>query len=140
MRVRFVNPETLYMELQSYFPIHADLMKFLDINACWEYCITNDDINDVTIKLHFFLQKKDENSLIMTRQDSNIKSDLILYFTEKAILQLIEGNPSAEEYFHRYHEIMNNPKLSIEVDNKVNKPRLVLWKLGYKKWQAAFKF
>jgi len=65
---------------------------------------------------------------------------LILYFTEKAILDLIKGNPSADEYYSRYLEVMNNPKPGIEVDNKVNKPRLKLWQMGYKKWQSDFKF
>jgi len=35
---------------------------------------------------------------------------------------------------------MSNPKPGIELDNKVNKPRLKLWQMGYKKWQSDFKF
>jgi hypothetical protein len=35
---------------------------------------------------------------------------------------------------------MENPQAGIEVDNKVNKPRLKLWQIGYKKWQKDFKF
>ena len=76
----------------------------------------------------------------MTKEDPDIKPDLILYFTEKAILNLIDGNPSADEYYARYREIMYNPQPGIELDNKVNKPRLQLWRLGYKNWQKDFKF
>jgi hypothetical protein len=68
------------------------------------------------------------------------KPDLILYFTEKAILKLIQNNPSADEYFIRYRELMNNPSPGVEVDNKVNKSRLKLLKLGYREWQKDFGF
>jgi hypothetical protein len=69
-----------------------------------------------------------------------MEPDLILYFTEKAILSLIQGKPSAEEYYNRYREIMDNPKPNIQIDNKINKPRLKLWRLGYKQWQKDFNF
>jgi len=35
---------------------------------------------------------------------------------------------------------MYNPRFKTQLDNKVNKPRLKLLKLGYKKWQKDFKF
>jgi len=76
----------------------------------------------------------------MTENKPDLKPDLILYFTEKAILHMIEGTSSAEEYFKRYRNVMENPQLGIEVDNKVNKPRLKLWQIGYKQWQKDFKF
>ncbi|MCK4370559.1 MAG: hypothetical protein KAW03_05790, partial [Candidatus Lokiarchaeota archaeon] len=88
----------------------------------------------------YFLYKKDENLLEMTKINPGIKPDLILYFTEKAILDLTKENPSANEYYSRYRELMSNPKPGIELDNKVNKPRLKLWQMGYKKWQSDFKF
>ena len=53
---------------------------------------------------------------------------------------MIEGNPSVEEYYNRYHRVMDDPQPLIEVDNKINKPRLKLWQMGYKKWQKDFKF
>ena len=115
-------------------------MRHLNVNACWEYFITDNTTNDNNIKLHYFLFKKDEDILEMTKEAPDIKPDLILYFTEKAILSVIEGNPSAEEYYARYHKVMYNPLPGIEVDNKVNKPRLTLWQMGYKKWQKDFKF
>ena len=76
----------------------------------------------------------------MTKESPSVKPDLILYFTENAILNMIEGNPTVEEYYNRYHKVMDNPQPTIEVDNKVNKPRLKLWQIGYKKWQKDFKF
>ncbi len=135
-----MEPDKLYTKLKEFFPNQLDLMRHLHVNACWEYSITEQSTDDANIKLNFFLFKKNEKSLKMTKQVPDIKPDLILYFTEKAILNLIEGNSSAEEYYARYHKVMNNPQSGIEVDNKVNKPRLKLWQIGYKKWQKDFKF
>ncbi|MHA1490654.1 MAG: hypothetical protein ACTSRI_13480 [Promethearchaeota archaeon] len=135
-----MNSEELYAELRKFFPNTLDLMRNLSVNACWEYQIMENSTDNDTIKLHYFLYKKDDNSLEMTKEKLDLKPDLILYFSEKAILKLIEGNPTADEYYARYREIMDNPQPEIELDNKVNKPRLKLWQLGYKKWQKDFKF
>ncbi|MFW9900771.1 MAG: hypothetical protein ACFFDY_05720 [Candidatus Thorarchaeota archaeon] len=135
-----MEPEELYKKLKVYFPHKSDLMRHLKVGACWEYYISEKSTNEENFKLHYFLCKEQEKRLNMTKYNLNIKPDLILYFTEGAILNLIEGNPNAEEYYSRYREVMNNPKPGIEVDNKVNKPRLKLWQIGYKKWQSEFKF
>ena len=135
-----METEELYKSLKSYFPNTLDLMRHLKINACWEYFITEHSTDEETAKLTYFLYKKDENFLEMTKINPGIKPDLILYFTEKAILDLTKENPSANEYYSRYRELMSNPKPGIELDNKVNKPRLKLWQMGYKKWQSDFKF
>ena len=135
-----MEPDKLYTKLKGFFPKQLDLMRHLHVNACWEYFITENSTNDTIFKLHYYLFKKNENTLEMTKEVPDIKPDLILYFTEKAILNLIEGNSSAEEYYARYHKAMDNPQSGIEVDNKVNKPRLKLWQIGYKKWQKDFKF
>ncbi len=135
-----MDTEELFKKLKTYFPNNLDLMRYLNIHACWEYYITENSTNEENFKLHFFLHKEQEKKLEMTRNSPEIKPDLILYFTEKAILDLIKGDPSVEEYYTRYHDVMNNPKPGIEVDNKVNKPRLKLWQMGYKKWQSYFKF
>ena len=135
-----MDAEELYKILETYFKNNLDLMRHLKVQACWEYFITENSTNEENFKLHYFLYKKQGKKLEMTRENPNIKPDLILYFTEIAILDLIRGNPSAEEYYTRYREIMNNPKPRIEVDNKVNKSRLNLWQIGYKKWQSEFKF
>jgi hypothetical protein len=135
-----LDSEELYTKLKEFFPNQLDLMRHLHVNACWEYIITKQSTADTNIKLNFFLLKMNETSLEMTKQVPDIKPDLILYFTEKAILYLIEGISSVEEYYARYHKAMDNPQPGIEVDNKVNKPRLKLWQIGYKKWQKDFKF
>jgi hypothetical protein len=135
-----MESKELYKTVKFYFSNNLDLMRHLNINACWKYLIAENSTNDENFKLRYFLYKEGDKKLKITRNNPNIKPDLILYFTERAILNLIEGSPSAEEYYSRYREIMNNPKPGIEVDNKVNKPRLKLWQMGYKKWQSEFKF
>jgi len=135
-----MESEKLYTKLKIFFPYQLDLMRHLHVNACWEYIISEQSTNDPTILLNFFLFKKNENSLRMIKNKPDIKPDLILYFTKKAILTIIEGVSSAEEYYKRYHKVMTHPQSGIEVDSKVNKPRLKLWQIGYKQWQKDFKF
>jgi hypothetical protein len=135
-----METEELYAKLKGFFPKLWDLMRHLHVNACWEYNITEHSTDDTHIKLHFYLFKKNEKSLEMTKDKPEIKPDLILYFTEKAILNIIEGVSGAEEYYERYHKVMDHPQSEIEVDSKVNKPRLKLWQIGYKYWQKDFKF
>ena len=135
-----MDSKELYSELKQYFPNTLDLMRHLHVNACWEYQIFENSINNDNVKLIYYLYKKEENKLEITKKKPDIVPDLILYFTEKAILSMIHGNPSAEEYYTRYHNVMDNPKPTIEVDNLVNKARLKLWKIGYKSWQKDFKF
>jgi hypothetical protein len=135
-----MDSEELYKKLKSFFPNNLDLMRHLKVNACWEYIITEDSTYDENVKLCYYLYKKAENLLEMTKDNPSIKPDLILFFTEKAILNLIHGNPSADEYFNRYRKLMYNSLSENQVDNKINKPRLKLFKLGYQKWQKDFKF
>jgi len=135
-----MEPDKLYTKLKGFFPNQLDLMRHLHVKACWEYVITEQTTNEANIKLNFFLFKKNEKSLEMIKTKPDIKPDLILYFTEKAILNMIEGTSNAEEYYKRYHNIMNHPLPGIELDSKVNKPRLKLWQIGYKNWQKDFKF
>ena len=80
-----MDSEELYSKLKSYFPRNLDLMRHLNVNACWKYIITEESTYDEHAKLSYFLFKKDKNTLEMTRKKPNIKPDLILYFTEKAI-------------------------------------------------------
>ncbi len=135
-----MNSEELYNKLKQYFPNNLDLMRHLEVGACWEYLIFENSIDDEDPKVHYFLYKKDENSLKMTMENPQIEPDLILYFTEISILTLIQGNPNAEDYFSDYKEIIENPKPGMVVDNKVNKARLKLWRIGYKNWQKDFNF
>jgi hypothetical protein len=140
-----MNADELYDRLKQYFPNHLDLMRHLDVGACWEYIIFENSIgdsieNNVTPKTHYFLFKESPDSLKMTKKRPDMDPDLILYFTERAILTLIEENPNADKYFSHYKEIMENPTPEVEVDNKVNKARLKLWRLGYRSWQNDFNF
>ncbi|TFG21901.1 MAG: hypothetical protein EU533_04880 [Promethearchaeota archaeon] len=114
-------------------------MRHLEIEACWEYKITENKI-DEPAKYHFFLIKKTNSKLEFTTAIPELKPDLILYFTENAVLELIKGKPTIEEYYKRYRNIMKNPQPGIELDSKINKPRLKLLKLGYRSWQKDFKF
>ena len=135
-----MEPDKLFTKLKEFFPNQLDLMRHLHVNACWEYIITEQSTDDANITLNFFLFKKNEKSLEMTKTKPDIKPDLILYSTEKAILNMIEGTSNAEEYYVRYHNIMDHPLPGIELDSKVNKPRLKLWQIGYKNWQKDFNF
>ncbi len=135
-----IETEELYTKLEGFFPKNLDLMRHLHKNACWEYVITEHSTDDTHLKLNFYLFKKNEISLEMTKNKPEIKPDLILYFTEKAILSMIEGVSTAKEYYERYRNVMEHPRPGIEVDSKVNKPRLKLWQIGYKQWQKDFKF
>lgn len=135
-----MDSEELYKKLRSYFPHNLDLMRHLNVNACWEYYITENSLNEENPKLIYYLYKKDKKTLEMVKINPGIKPDLILYFTEKAILNLIENYPKADEYFIQYRKLMYNTHSEIQMDNKINKPRLKLLKLGYQKWQKDFKF
>jgi hypothetical protein len=135
-----MDSDELLKKLKSYFSHNVDLMRHLNMNACWEYIITEKSLNEEKPKLHYYLYKKNETTLELVKNIPGIKPDLILYFTENAILNLINGNPKADEYYAKYREMMYNSHSGIQVDNKVNKPRLKLLKLGYQKWQKDFKF
>jgi hypothetical protein len=135
-----MDSEDLFSKLKSYFPHNTDLMRNLSVNACWEYFITENSLDEEIPKLQFYLYKKNENQLEMVKNNPGIKPDLILYFTENAILKLIADNPIAEDYYTHYHKMMYNLHSEIQVDNKINKPRLKLLKLGYQKWQKDFEF
>ncbi|MFX0003291.1 MAG: hypothetical protein ACFE9C_17440 [Candidatus Hodarchaeota archaeon] len=135
-----MDSEELYKKLKSYFPHNLDLMRHLNVNACWEYYITENSLDDENPKLIYYLYKKDKTTLEMVKENPGIKPDLILYFTENAILNLINEYPNADDYYVHYRKLMYNPRSRIQVDNKINKPRLKLLKLGYQKWQRDFKF
>lgn len=135
-----MDSKELFSKLKSYFPHNTDLMRHLSVNACWEYIITENSLDEEIPKLQYYLYKKNEEQLEMVKKNPGIKPDLILYFTENAILKLIKNKPIAEDYYVQYRKIMYNPHSEKQVDNKINKPRLKLLKLGYQRWQKDFKF
>ena len=134
-----MDPKALYTKLKHYFSNKPDLMRHLHTNACWEYNIYHNSLKEQTFKLRYYLFKKDENILKITQKKADFVPDLILYFTEEAILQLIQDNPASELYYQRYHKMMNDISKD-KVDSKVNKSRFNLLRLGYQKWQKDFKF
>lgn len=134
-----MNPQDLISTLKSYFLNNPDLMRHLNVNSCWEYLIYEKSLKDDNVKLNYFLYKRDANNLEFTQENPGITPDLILYFTEESILELIKDNPLSETYYERYHQMMQHPSHD-KVDSKINKSRFNLLRLGYQKWQKDFKF
>ena len=125
--------------LQQFFPSTPDLMRHLSPGACWQYSIHENALDDPP-ELEYFLRKNDESSIEMITNPPVDKPDLILYFTERAILQLVDGNPAAEEFYARYKQLMDRPGPGMELDSKVNRSKMQLFKMGYKQWQDTFRF
>ena len=134
-----MDSKALFNKLKSYFSNKPDLMRHLHTNACWEYNIFHNSLKEQKFKLRYYLFKKDENNLEITQKKADFVPDLILYFTEESILQLIQDNPASELYYQRYHKMMNDISKD-KVDSKINKSRFNLLRLGYQKWQKDFKF
>ena len=44
-----MNSEELYSELMKYFPKNLDLMRHLNIHACWEYIITEKSTHEKSL-------------------------------------------------------------------------------------------
>ena len=132
----------LYGFLQEYFPHTPDLMTYLKPGAMWEYIIKepNLDGDDSQTVLTFHLVKNPDESLKMVEGSAPNKPDLVLYFTEKAILSLIDGSPTAEKYYKLYRKLMRESTEDVDLDYKVNKPRLKLWRKGYRPWSKLYKF
>ncbi|GAB4317748.1 MAG: hypothetical protein Kow0069_20550 [Promethearchaeota archaeon] len=134
------DPDELYEALTSYLANTPDLMRHLAVGALWEYFIYENELDDERPVLHFYLEKVSDVGLSGGRGDPPGDPDLVLYFTKGAILELIDGHPPAATYYERYREVMRSPRPGVALDNKVNKPRLKLWRLGYKNWQRDFGF
>jgi hypothetical protein len=132
----------LFKCLKTYFANNPELMKALKPGAIWEYIIRAPNLDDSLSQtiLICHLTKKPDETLEMVEGDAPIKPDLILYFTEQAILSLIADSPSAEKYYECYRQIMRNPSGGIDLDYKINKSRLKLWQLGYRSWSKLYKF
>ena len=134
-----MDPKDLFTTLKNYFLNTPDLMRHLHVNACWEYKIYQNSLEEKEVKLRYFLYKKNDKNLEITQKNPEFLPDLILYFTEGSILQLIKDNPKSELYYERYHKMMKSES-NDKVDSKINKSRFNLLRLGYQKWQKDFKF
>ncbi len=131
--------EELLEKAKGFYPKHPDLMRHLEIGALWEYHIRpfTLDSND---KLIFHLTKLSEDEIRFEQGPAPEKPDLILYFTENAMVKLVDESNDADTYYEKYREILKNPDVGVELDYKINKPRLKLFRMGYKEWAETYKF
>jgi hypothetical protein len=131
--------EELLEKAKGFYPKHPDLMRHLEIGALWEYHIRpfTLDSND---KLVFHLTKLSEDEIRFEQGPAPEKPDLILYFTENAMVKLVDESNDADTYYEKYREILKNPDVGVELDYKINKPRLKLFRMGYKEWAETYKF
>ena len=132
--------EAFEREAVAYYAGNPDLMRHLSPGSSWQYIVHESSLEDPAPVLVFYLEKLDHGSLRAFKTPPEGKTDLILYYTVGAIRRLIEGNPTADEYYARYRAVMHGPSPGIELDSKVNKSKIALFKQGYKSWQADFRF
>ncbi|NMC08666.1 MAG: hypothetical protein GYA24_25880 [Candidatus Lokiarchaeota archaeon] len=135
-----MDAPALLARLREFFPSTPDLMRHISPGSCWHYIVYASSLDDQAPVLEFYLRKRDDGSIDMFTNPPAEKPDLLLYFTEQALLRLVDGNPPADEYYARYKQVMDHPEPGVELDNKVNKSKLVLFKAGYQAWQKDFKF
>jgi hypothetical protein len=88
----------------------------------------------------FHLKKLAEDRLELGVGPASESPDLILYFTENAILELILPSPNAETYYANYAKIMKEGSGTRDLDYKVNKSRMALWRVGYREWAKRYSF
>jgi hypothetical protein len=105
----------------------------------WEYHVRSPTLDD-NEKIVFHLKKVSENQLELGVGSASEAPDLILHFTEEAIVELITRSRDAETYYAKYSEILKEGSGSRDLDYKVNKSRLALWKVGYRNWAKRYNF
>ncbi len=135
-----MDASQLLDRLKQYFPAIPDLMRHISPGALWHYLIYASSLDEPKPMLEYFLRKRADGSIDMFQEPPAEKPDIILFFTEKAITRLVDGSPTADEYFARYKQVMDHPEPGVELDNKVNKSKIVLFKAGYQAWQRDFRF
>jgi hypothetical protein len=134
-----LTPGKLLKKIKDYYPQHPDLMKDLNVGVMWEYHVRSPTLEG-NEKIAFHLKKLAENHLELGIGSASETPDLILYFTEEAILELTSPSPDAETYYENYSKIMKEGSGTRDLDYKVNKSRITLWRLGYRKWAKRFSF
>jgi hypothetical protein len=134
-----LTPGELLKKIKDYYPHHPDLMKGLNIGAIWEYHIRGPTLEGYE-RIVFCLKKLAENHLELGVGSASESPDLILYFTEEAILELISPTPDAETYYANYARIMKEGSGTCDLDYKVNKSRIALWRVGYREWAKRYSF
>nr|MDO8134213.1 hypothetical protein [Candidatus Njordarchaeum guaymaensis] len=134
-----LTPGELLRMVRDYYPHHLDLMKDLSVGAMWEYHVRSPTLED-NEKILFHLKKVSMNRLELGVGSASEAPDLILYFTEEAIVELMSQSPDAETYYANYSKILREGSGSRDLDYKVNKSRLALWKEGYRNWAKRYNF
>jgi hypothetical protein len=134
-----LTPEELLKMVRDYYPRHLDLMKDLTVGAMWEYHVRSPTLDD-NEKIVFHLKKVSESKLELTVGPASETADLILYFTEEAIVELMTRSRDAETYYANYSKILKEGSGSRDLDYKINKSPLALWKVGYREWAKRYKF
>jgi hypothetical protein len=134
-----LTPGELLKKIKDYYPHHPDLMKDLSVGATWEYHVRGPTLEGYE-KILFNLKKIAEGSLELGIGPASETPDLILYFTEAAILELISQSPDAKTYYANYSKIMREGSGTRDLDYKVNKSRMALWRVGYREWTKRFSF
>jgi hypothetical protein len=135
-----MDAAALLDRLRHYFPFTPDLMRHISPGACWQYLVYSSSLEEAKPGLEYYLRKRVDGTIELLPDPPVEKPDLLLYFTEQALLRLIDGNPPANEYYARYKQVMGHPEPGLELDNKVNKSKILLFKAGYQAWQRDFKF
>ena len=138
-RTYSLTPGELLTKVKEYFPYHPDLMKDLNIGAMWEYHVRSPTLESYE-RIVFHLKKLAEDRLELGVGPASESPDLILYFTEEAILELILPSPNAETYYENYAKIMKEGSGTRDLDYKVNKSRMALWRVGYREWAKRYSF
>jgi hypothetical protein len=138
-RVASMSPRGLLKIIEEYYPSRLDLMMDLSVGAIWEYHIKSPTLEDDEIRI-FHLKKVSEERLELGMGIAPETPDLILYFTDQAVTELISSSPDAKTYYTNYSKIMKEGTGTRDLDYKVNKSWANLVKLGYKNWASRYGF
>ena len=125
--------------VKEYYPNQLDLMADLGVGALWEYHVRSPTLEDDE-RIVFYLKKVDGERLELSMGNALETPDLILYFTDQAIKELISSSPNAKTYYENYSKIMKEGSGTRDLDYKVNKSWTNLVKLGYKNWASRYGF
>jgi hypothetical protein len=133
------TPGELLKKIKDYYPHHPDLMKDLSVGATWEYHVRGPTLEGYE-RIVFHLKKLAESRLELGVGPAPETPDLILYFTEEAIMELISSSPDAASYYANYSKIMKEGSGMRDLDYKVNKSKMSLWRVGYREWAKRYSF
>jgi len=134
-----LTPGELLKKIRDYYPHHPDLMMNLSVGAIWEYHVRSPTLEGYE-RIIFHLKKIADDRLELGGGSASETPDLILYFTEEALLELISPMPDAETYYANYSKIMKEGSGKRDLDYKLNKSKMALWRVGYREWAKRFSF